>query len=167
MISSESQVELTTRRLFLRSLAMRDVVAFSILGVLCFPVLLALMPHLEQGREEARAAQAHIRTRVQAEELNSSLVSVNDVVELVGEKDPWGNAYRGTRLVDGKLRVLSAGGNGVFGSPIPDADDIYSDMPVSPVQKYGTLRNRQWCVAFGSMLVAWAALILCFAGVVR
>ena len=144
MQSDGIEVCLDRRRLFLRSLAMRDFVAFSILGVLCFPVLVALMPYLELGREEARAAQAHIRTRIQAEELNAASASINGTSELVGEQDPWGNAYRSMRLHDGRLRVVSAGWNGVFGTPVPDPDDVYSDMSVSPVQKHATLRNRQW-----------------------
>ena len=39
-----------------------------------------------------------------------------------------------------------------------DNDDIYSDMPISPMEPFRTCRNRQWLVAFAVTTVVWGAL---------
>lgn len=80
---------------------------------------------------------------------------------MLEELDPWENPYQVRRIGDGVIRVLSSGPNGQ--SPVEgiDEDDIYSGMPVSPVEKFRHQKRVQWWIALaesgGVFLVAVAA----------
>lgn len=58
--------------------------------------------------------------------------------------DPWGSAYVAQMMDDGQIRVSSAGSNGVFDSLDTNSDDIWSDMPTSPAERFRLQRKWGW-----------------------
>lgn len=126
-----------------------------LVNVLCaavsLPLFLFLAPQVKETRSEARRIQAHDEA-VRLSKLRMG-EAIPDWFE-VPEVDPWGNPYRITRLADDRVRVESAGDDGAF---LPDgaADDIASDMPVSPGEAQRAEKNRQWLIAFGSAGLLW------------
>ncbi|MEZ6059894.1 MAG: hypothetical protein R3C19_05990 [Planctomycetaceae bacterium] len=72
--------------------------------------------------------------------------------------DPWGQQYRLMVLPGGESRVLSSGPNMVTGDDGVDDDDIYSDMPVSPMEPFRQRHRRELLVAIGVPLCCWILL---------
>ncbi len=69
--------------------------------------------------------------------------------------DPWGQRYRLIVLPGGESRVLSCGPNMATGGDKMDNDDIYSDMPVSPMKPFQQRRRRDLLVAIVVPLCCW------------
>lgn len=134
------------------------------LGFVCLPVLLALMPYIEQGRTETRTATAyHDVQRLRDEYVRQGLT---DAAEMP-RADPWGTPYRVVPLEGHQVRVVSAGPNMYMPADGTDGDDIYSDMPVSPMDPFRAARNRQWLVALSVSAIAWGLLATIYVWFVR
>ena len=147
----------------------KNLVVLMGLGVMCLPLWLSLIPHLDQGRQEARTAWAFIQVRRLHNETTGSENEVGsgetseegvNVVTELSDLDPWGQHYqlvtrhgKETRTV----RVFSFGSDESSASGGLDQDDIASDMKVRPTQQFDNLRRSQWLVAFGVSGAAWFA----------
>lgn len=133
------------------------VLAVAGLGVASFPILLVFAPNIEQSRTEARMSEAYrqvVRFR------NADLS--NSAADSLPSADPWGQPYR-TTVENGQIvRVVSSGPN--MSTPLGgfDHDDIYSDMPLPPIQAVHTKKNRQWLFALGSTISTWGILTVLY-----
>lgn len=126
----------------MRPLRMRDRFAILGLGVLCLPLLVFFGPYLEEGREESRQKQAYFDVGRISEDIRGDDASAPAPEKL----DPWGNPYQMRRTAEGVMRVLSTGANGLSPPGGIDADDVYSDMPITPFEKYRRQRCVEWCI---------------------
>lgn len=145
-------------------------------GVLCLPLWLALIPNLEEGRQEARTSWAFAQVRGYQEEVVSGQRpvglenhTVNDMPAADGfavtelpERDPWGQPFRlvtkhGVAPIE--CYVFSSGPDEVSASIGRDPDDVASDMKVHPNQPFSDKRRRQWLVAFGVSGAVWMLLM--------
>lgn len=129
-----------------------DLIVVLGIGLLCLPILILLLPDLDEGRTEARMAQAYrdvqrLRDSLAAETLATA--------EVLSDRDPWDQPYRALPLKDRGVRVVSSGPNQT--SPVDglDEDDIYSDMPASPTAAIIARKHRQLVAALGIAAGAW------------
>ena len=128
------------------------VVRFFLCMVLSLPVLIFLLPNVEQPREEARQVQALIRARVLAAEW--SLQRTNGTADEIPETDPWGKKYKVHFAPTGACTVMSSGANGQFEVPgTMESDDISSGMITSPAKVHSDGRRRDLALAVVSMLL--------------
>ena len=134
------------------------------LAFVCLPVLLLLMPYIEESRTESRTAQAYYDVRRLSDEY--ARPGLHDAGELP-RVDPWGTPYRVVQLEGHRVRVLSAGPNMSMPPSGTDSDDIYSDMPVSPMEHFHVARDRQWLVALSATAIAWGLLASIYMRLVR
>jgi len=114
-------------------------------------------PNIEASRIEARTIQTYNEVHRLRDEYVGDIPSGR--VEL-DEHDVWGNAYVAEPAENGQIHIRSAGSNGRFESNT-DGDDIWSDMPTSPMQPFRTRKNREWMRAFAAgiavcCLLVWA-----------
>ncbi|MCA9043999.1 MAG: hypothetical protein KDA69_06750 [Planctomycetaceae bacterium] len=112
---------------------------FSIIAAItcvCMLVFLACAPAIEQGRGEARLAQAYLEAR-----------RINDSGDATDRLDPWGQPYRVVTHDGNIIRVVSSGPNMVSPASGFDSDDIYSDMELPPHKLISAGKNRQWMFA--------------------
>jgi hypothetical protein len=133
-----------------------DVLVVLGIGIVCLPLFFTLMPYFEESRTEARRVQAYI----QVQQLGASrqTTTAPDIAEPTIELpdvDPWGQHYRLVPLGGNQMRVLSSGPNMSTPANGPDEDDIYSDMPTSPMELIRAGKDRQWIVAFVATAGAW------------
>lgn len=133
-----------------------DGLTVLVIGGVCFVVsALTLMPDLEQGRYEARLAQAWIDVRVICDAtVDEGRLSFGDR----SQEDPWGEPYWLEPGRDGKPRIVSSGPNGISPDSRLDEDDIHSDMTVSPTKPISDRRDRQWLLALAAPIAAWIGL---------
>ncbi|MEZ5942532.1 MAG: hypothetical protein R3C18_14150 [Planctomycetaceae bacterium] len=113
---------------------------FSIIAAIscvCILVFLACAPAIEQGRREARLAQAYLQSR--------QILESGAAPELL---DPWGQPYRVVTHNGIVVRIVSSGPNMMSPDTGFDCDDIYSDMEVPPHTLISARKNRQWLFAF-------------------
>lgn len=73
--------------------------------------------------------------------------------------DVWGQPFQFSKTDEDLTRVMSSGPNGVSPESGFDADDIYSDMPASPMDPIEARLRRQMIVATGIAFSAWLLLI--------
>jgi hypothetical protein len=123
------------------------------IGVFCLPILLFLMPVMEESAEELRLLKTYMDVRelselLQAESPGAPLPSI----------DPWDQPYQVHAVPDGGVRVLSTGPNRSTTTGSLDEDDIYSDMPESPMRSIIRQKQRQALVALAATATAWIAL---------
>ena len=150
-----------------------DVVAILGIGIVCLPIFLALMPYVEQGRTEARIAQTYHDVRQLRDSHRSTQPPDKLDPETTATKvalpdiDPWGQPYRLVWLDGEQVRVLSSGPDMSFSANGTDNDDIYSDMPTSPLQPIRARRNRQWLIAAAVTVGSWIVLALLYMRFVR
>jgi len=132
-----------------------DVAAVAGIGLICFPLLLLLLPNLEASRTEVRISQAYMEVR----RIHQSVVHEPQVpMEALPVRDPWGQPYRHVALDGDHLRVVSSGPNMSSPPTGTDDDDVYSDMPASPTLAITARKNRQWLIALAVTAVCWAFL---------
>ena len=120
-----------------------DVVAILGLGILCLPILLLLLPDFLESRGEARTMIAYSNVNRLRESLGEGPVSGAALPDC----DPWERPYRVVPLADGGFRVLSSGPNRTSSANGIDEDDIYSDMPQSPLKPFRETKRRQSLIA--------------------
>lgn len=152
----------------LRPSTLTDIFAVLGIGILCIPLFLMLIPYIEASRSEARIAEAYSRVLELLDSYNAAQPpseatnkTINSTVEL-SDIDPWGTPYRVVKLHGNQVCVFSAGPNMKFSTIGTDGDDIYSDMPVSPLALIRARKNRQWLVAIGVTTVAWGVVAALF-----
>jgi hypothetical protein len=121
-------------------------------GVLCLPILLLLAPNIEIGRTEARLTEAYSVVRKLHSTINEAPTSITELAD----RDPWGEPYRAMPLKNGTCRVVSSGPDMSLSPDGIGGDDIYSDLPTSPMAPFRARRNRQWLIAFTVAIAAWA-----------
>jgi len=138
-----------------RQITVIDVVAVFSIGLVCLPILMALMPYVEQSRTEARISKAYHDVRRLHE---SAVAGIPAPTITLPDRDPWGQPYRLVPLNGGHVRVLSSGPNMSSPATGTDDDDIYSDMPASPMKAIIARKNRQWLVALGVTAGTWVFL---------
>jgi hypothetical protein len=133
---------------------------FAILGIglACFVLFLLLLPNLEMARSEARIAQAYRDVRQISEAHRRASSPDLLTTDAIPDTDPWGKPYRLVRLNEGEARALSSGPNMASPEVGVDGDDIYSDMPVSPMAPIWAEKNRQILIAFGVSGGLWLLL---------
>ena len=149
----------------------KDLAVVAGIGALCLPLWLSLIPHLEEGLQEARTRQAFNQVRRLQNDIADSSDANNakatssepalkdtNVVARLSELDPWGQPYQlvtasaeNSRIV----RVFSFGPDASSASAGLDPDDISSDMNVQPTRTFEDHRRRQWLIAFGVSGAAW------------
>jgi hypothetical protein len=139
-----------------RSTALVDVLAIFGIGIICLPILLLLLPDFLESRTEARIAMAYSDVL----HIRESVCGVTSQRTDATVRDPWGQPYRIVPFTRGGCRVLSSGPNQTSPPGGADEDDIYSDMPTSPVKSILAGKKRQsltaLVVAGGFwLLVAW------------
>jgi hypothetical protein len=117
----------------------------------CLVLFAMMMPWLDQGRTEARTAFAWIQVR----QIRRAIGNPAET-EPLPEKDPWDQPYRTLNLPDGSIRVLSTSNNQTTSPDRPDADDIYSDMPMSPLVPFERRRTFEWCRALAVAGGLWS-----------
>lgn len=147
------------------------------LGIVCLPLFLMLMPYVEASPTEARLLQAYMQVhQLRDEHRNLRLeASASDALATpdaatgstirLPQTDPWGQHYRLVSLGGshtGQFRVYSSGPNMSSPSSGVDHDDIYSDMPVSPLAAIYARKKRQWLIALSATALAWSALSLLY-----
>ena len=123
------------------------------IGVFCLPILLLLMPYVEQSRTEARMAMTYLVVR----RLSASIADKSAGAPFPAV-DFWGRPYQVQSLSNGTLRVLSSGPNRSTPTGSLDKDDIYSDIPESPIKPIQRQKQRQWLLALGTVVSAWIVL---------
>jgi hypothetical protein len=116
-----------------------------------------LIPNVDASRTEARIGEAYrnVLQLVNAQHVkqqfgegdSSAIVELPDI-------DPWDTPYRAT-IVNDKLRVGSAGPNQSFESSGEEKDDIFSDMPVSPIELIHSRKRQQFLVAIAVTVATW------------
>lgn len=134
------------------------------IGIACSLVFLLLIPDIEQSRTEARIAQVYNDVRQISEALRGTPSPDLSTTHAIPDTDPWGQPYRLVRVNDQAVRALSSGPNMSSPERGVDGDDIYSDMPASPMTPFRAQKNRQFLIAFGVSAGLW---LLCSAISVR
>ncbi|MBX3449943.1 MAG: hypothetical protein KF777_10310 [Planctomycetaceae bacterium] len=121
-----------------------------LLGMAAFSlvVLAVALPPLDQGRQEARFAQAYSQARaIQQGQLSAETL------------DPWGSPYL---IIEGKetiIRVVSSGPNGTSHANGFD-DDIWSDMTEPPHRRFERARNWRLALTFALAASPWLIVIV-------
>lgn len=128
------------------------------IGVPCFLLFLLLLPNLEESRNEARIRRAYDDVRRISDTHLKTPAPDLSTADAILDTDPWGKPYSLVRINEQKLRVLSSGPNMSSPGVGVDGDDIYSDMPVSPMAPTCAKRNRQFLLAFGVSVGLWLLL---------
>lgn len=141
-----------------RTLRLRDVFAVLGIGVLCFPIMVLLLPNFEQARSEARISMAYHDVRRLSRPAAGQSSPSNETPEM----DPWGKPYQMSLLGDDRFRVSSSGPNMISPDTGFDEDDIFSDMPTSPLTPFRIQKKRQFLIAIGSMLATWTLLLILY-----
>jgi hypothetical protein len=117
-------------------------------GISCVVVIFG-MPHLEEGREQARNAHAFILARqIQSGELPADTV------------DPWGNGFDITRTADNEMIVVSRGANMVTPPTGYDSDDVSTSMSNPPHRKAMPRQQSQLVCALGLAAAPWLVILL-------
>ncbi|MHB1036587.1 MAG: hypothetical protein ACYC35_17865 [Pirellulales bacterium] len=141
---------------------------------LSFVVFLLLAPNVEESRLESRRLRAYYdvcrlaqqyeanpaRTPVPAKVAPGAAEQTPSKVELP-DKDPWERPYFVVSVRDGgqtRLRVCSSGANTSSPKSSFDEDDIYSDMPIPPLEQIMADKRHQLCVAGAVGMLTWALL---------
>jgi hypothetical protein len=148
----------------LRRFKLIDLPALICIGIVSFILFLLLLPNIDESRTEVRIGEAyrnvlqltnapHVREHFR--EGNTSAT-----VELP-ETDPWDTPYR-VMISDNKLRVESAGPNQSFESNEDESDDIYSDMPVSPIEFIHAQKRRQIWVTLAASVAIWGIITVLY-----
>lgn len=137
-----------------RTVTVLNVVGVLGLGICCFPIVLLLMPNVEQPRSQARLAQAYRDVR----RLNNDLHEIPPDRRETQEVDPWGQPYRFVFADDVVVGVMSLGPNQVSPESTFDTDDIYSDMSTSPTAPYERRTRFGLSVAVGAAVSVWLLL---------
>ncbi len=150
------------------------VVDLVVVAGLSFVVFLLLAPYIEDSPVESRRWRAYdevcrlaqefeanpARTPVPAKGTPGAAEQTPDKVELP-DKDPWDRPYFAVSVRDGgrtRLRVCSSGAN-TSSPPLGfDEDDIYSDMPVPPLEQMKAEQRRQLLKAGAVGVLTWAVL---------
>ena len=127
----------------------QHVLTFIAMTGVAFFVFLLLLPNLKMGRNEARTIQTYNEVHRLRDEYTGTIPRSR--IEL-DENDIWGNPYIVEPTEDGRVRIRSTGMNGQFE---PNGDDIWSDMPTSPMQPFRTRRTWEWVRAIGAGIAVW------------
>lgn len=130
-----------------------DIMAIAGIGILCLPIFLLLVPNIEQSRTEAQLSVAFN----EVQRLHKDLAGKKnpDLATELPDLDPWGQPYRLVPLDADAIRVLSSGPNKSFSPAGIDDDDIYSDMPVSPIEAISAQKRRQSLLAVAASVGCW------------
>lgn len=141
---------------------MRHVFAILGIGIPCFLVFVWLMPDIEASRSEARIVQAYNDVRQMSaahrETASPDLFSVHEIPDT----DPWGQPYRLVAINEKQVRALSCGPNMHTAEVGVDHDDIYSDMPASPMALIFSAKKRQLMIAVGISAGLWLLLSIVY-----
>lgn len=126
------------------------------IGILCLPVLLFLAPDIEEGRNEAQLSSAFH----DVQRLHRALAAGADRHTAIAlpELDPWGRPYQVIPLEGGRFRVLSSGPDMSSSATGVGDDDIYSDMPGSPIDAIVARKKQQLFLAVAASAGCWIAL---------
>jgi hypothetical protein len=131
-------------------------------GIVCFFLLLLLAPNIEESRTEARLAEAYNRvcqiSKAYHETPSPKLFATHDIPDT----DPWGQPYRLVEADDNQVRALSSGPNMVSPKTGVDYDDIYADMPKSPVAPIRAKKKKQFVIATSVSAGIWLLLSLVY-----
>jgi len=126
-----------------------------LIGLLCVPLFLYLLPNLEQSRNEARIAQTYHEVWRLSRLSHDKVVRTQNVHSDNNDVDPWGQPYKWIAVGDDSVRVVSSGPNMKFAESGVDEDGIYSDMPDSPALAMRTEKDHQLLLAFVVALGVW------------
>ncbi len=139
-----------------RRLSIANAVSIIGMGIVCLPVFLMLFPNIEMSRSEARLSMAFDEARrlhqTLADEENSESVTT------LSDLDPWEQPYRLVQLDGHQVRVLSSGPNMSFSPTGIEDDDIYSDMPISPIEPIIAQKRWRCFFALAASVGCWVLL---------
>ncbi|RLS54153.1 MAG: hypothetical protein DWH91_12610 [Planctomycetota bacterium] len=130
-------------------------------GLFTFPVLLLLLPPLDQTRGEARYSQARGRCRYfTAESRTPGFVRPPATLPhqpwSLEEPDPWGTPYQAVLFGDPPaVRIYSCGPDLLSTSYGLDRDDMSLALTRTAIDDFRDQRRREWWIAFGSWLGLW------------
>lgn len=122
-------------------------------------VFAMLAPDVDQSAQEVGASRAYSDVRTLRDEFVGE--APHEPTELE-DLDPWGNTYIIQAIDDDELRVASAGPDGVFDSTVPRSDDIWTDMPTSPLEPFQTQRNRELLRAIAVGFLVWSTFMTAY-----
>jgi hypothetical protein len=137
-----------------KSIGVLNVVVVLGLGLCCLPIMLLLMPNAEEHRSQARLAQAYIGARRLHRGLHAIPPDRRDPLEV----DPWKHPYQIVFVDNVAVGVMSLGPNQMSPESGFDADDIYSDMPTSPMASSERRNRFQLSGAVGVAAGVWLLL---------
>lgn len=141
-----------------RNSILKQVLVVLGIGSACFLIFLMLIPNIEASSTEARLTVAYYQVRRISE---AYLLTPSDelfTTHEIPEEDPWGQRYRLIEVDVEHVRALSCGPNMRTPEVGFDQDDIYSDMPESPVAPIHAAKKLQFTLAIGVSAVAWLLL---------
>ncbi len=134
----------------------KKVLVIAGLGFGCLPLLIALGPDFKPARKEARIGQAYLEVRYRKSHASESAAYP------LPPADPWGQPYRLIKVKGKVVRVESSGPNMSSPDTGYDNDDIYTDMPESPLAPFRVERNRQLLIALGITAGTWIILTVVY-----
>ncbi len=140
-------------------ITLEQLATISVLTGLSVVIFVMLIPDVLGGVQEARTGMAYSDVRSLQDKFAGE--APREPTELE-QRDPWGNAYVVQAEDDGGVRVTAAGPNGVFDSTAAGSDDIWSDMPTSPLGPFHTQRRWGWVRAFSVGFGAWIAFMAAY-----
>lgn len=140
----------------------RRIIAYAVevvaIGGVCFVLFAMLLPPFEAGLTEARLVTAYNDVRQISDAYRQTPTGDVFTTHELPDRDPWGTPYRLVSLDDGQVRVLSSGPNNATQATGVDDDDIYSDMPESPVAPIHAKKHRQTLMVVAGFLGTWLLL---------
>jgi len=120
-----------------------------VMAAFSLAVLAVWLPTLDQGREEARFAQAYTQARaIQQGQLSAETL------------DPWGSPYL---IIEDKgtiIRVVSTGPNTTSPANSFDDDDIWSEMAEPPHRRIERARNWRLVLTLALAASPWLIVIV-------
>lgn len=129
-------------------------IAIAVMGFVSFAVMsFFFAPDIKETRSEARIGEAY---RQVCRIANPNPTNLE--FDPLPDKDPWGQSYQLEMVNDQIVRVLSCGPNKSTPENGFDSDDIYSDMPVSPVSVIMREKNREWLIFAAISAAVWLLL---------
>ena len=120
------------------------IVRFILLMAVTLLIVLVGLPNIEQGREEARSAQAFMS----AQDIRAGALPADTV-------DPWGNQFDVQHTSSGVTVVSSSGSNMATPADGYDSDDISTSMSNPPHRRSLHRRQIQLLATLGLAASPW------------